>query len=88
MEAVIRMWDENLLILKVDKKLEAVIKKDDFVLADYTPISDKSPYRKLLITKIIPKEKAMPIWNEFKEELEKKKDQGQRKMAQPSPYIR
>lgn len=85
-QAVVRMWDENLLILKVEKKIEAVIKKDDIVIADYTPLSDRSPYRKMTIVKILPPEKGQSVWNAFREEYEKRKEGAIKK--QPMPYIR
>jgi len=85
-QAVVRMWDENLLILKVDKKLANGIKKDDYVLADYTPLSEQSPYRKMTIVKILPNEKGEMIWHEFRAEYERRK-QGDIK-RQPMPYIR
>lgn len=80
------MWDENLLILKVDKKISGKLKKGDIVLADYTPISDSSPYRRMIVTKIIPKERGESILGEFRSEHEKRK-QGEVKRA-PMPYIR
>ncbi|MEM3422626.1 MAG: hypothetical protein QXF35_04160 [Candidatus Bilamarchaeaceae archaeon] len=85
-QAVVRMWDENLLILKVEKKIENYIKKGDIVLADYTPISDRSPYRKTTIIKILPAQQGEAIWNEFRIEYEKRREGGVKK--QPMPYIR
>jgi len=80
------MWDDNLIILRIEKKIGNKIKKGDFVLADYSPISDNSPYRKMIVTKILPKEKGEFIWGEFRSEYEKKRPGEARR--QPMPYIR
>ena len=72
-QVVVRMWDENLLIIGVDKKISKSIKKGDYVLADYTPMSPNSNHRKLLITKILPIEEGSKIWAEFQDEIERRK---------------
>ncbi len=72
-QAAVRMWDENLLILEVDKKIASSALPGDYVIADYSPIGSNSPYRKMLITKVLPREKGKKIWNEFTKELSRKK---------------
>src|SRR5271157_4118803 len=74
-QAVIKMWDDNLLILGVDKKLSKKLKRGDFVIADYTPMAAESPNRKMLIIKILPESDGNKIWGEFQDELEKKRAQ-------------
>lgn len=75
-EAVIRMWDENLMILTVDKKISKNIKKGDYVIADYSPLSSQSPHRKMLITKILSSEEGGKIWLEFRNESDRRKMYG------------
>jgi len=85
-QAVVKMWDGNLLILKVANKIDSKIKKDNFVLTDYSPLSDKSPYRRMTIVKILSDNQGESIWDEFKRELNRRKEQ--KIMKKPMPYIR
>ncbi len=89
-QAVVRMWDENLLILGVDKKISARVKKGDYVLADYSPLAPESGHRRLCITKIIPSEMGRLVWNTFQGEFERRKNIGQQPQPQPGQmrYIR
>ena len=72
-QAVVKMWDDNLLMLGVDKKIGKKVKKGDYVIADYTPLAASSPHRKLLITKILPFDQGNAVWAEFKNEFERKR---------------
>jgi len=88
-QAVIRMWDENLLIILVDKKLSSKLKESDYVIADYSPVSPDSPNRKMVISKILPKDLGKKMWREFEAELERKKSRMQEpRPSQSYPYIR
>lgn len=72
-QAVIRMWDKNLLILPVHKKLRKKLKKGNYVLNDYTPMSPTSRYRNLYVVKIIPDKDGKKIWENFEQELSRRK---------------
>lgn len=72
-QAVLKMWDENMLILEIDKKIAPSLLPGDYVIADYSPMNASSPYRKMLVTKILPREKGKKIWTEFQKELSRKK---------------
>lgn len=72
-QAVVKMWDENLLILEVKKKIAKNLLPGDYVIADYNPVGPASPYRKMVITKIIPREQGKKIWAEFQRELARKR---------------
>jgi hypothetical protein len=72
-QAVVRMWDENLLILEVSRKIALSLLPGDYVIADYSPLGPTSPYRKMLVTKVLPREKGKKIWTEFQKELSRKK---------------
>jgi len=87
-QAVVRMWDENLLILLVDKKICNKVKKGDYVLSDYTPMTPTSKHRKLYITKILPKDEGSKIWNEFQAEADRRKNMSKQLQESYAPYIR
>ena len=72
-QAAIRMWDENLMILEIDRKITPSALPGDYVLTDYSPMGPSSPYRKMIITKVLPREKGKKIWNEFTKELSRKR---------------
>jgi hypothetical protein len=88
----VKMWDENLLILEVDKKIAGKIKDGDYVIADYRPISSESPYRKMIICKILRGEIGKKMFKEFNDEFQNKKKKKEDASAQvqtpPMPYIR
>lgn len=87
-QAVVRMWDENLLILGVDRRIARKVKKGDYVLADYTPLSPDSNHRKLVIIKALPSEEGGRVWTEFREEFEKRRNRAQQQQQQNYQYIR
>jgi hypothetical protein len=88
-QAVVKMWDENLLILGVNRKIAKIVKKGDYVLADYTPLSDESPHRKLMLIKILPLEAGSRIWAEFQDEYDRRRMRPVQQPPQQTPrYIR
>jgi len=88
-QAAVKMWDDNLIILDVDKKISAAIKPDDFVLADYTPMAAESINRKMVITKILDEKKGREIYLDFSKEFERKKEMIKTQpVSNPMPYIR
>jgi len=72
-QAVVRMWDENLLILEVAKKIANSLLPGDYIVIDYSPLGPSSPYRKMLITKVLSRDGGKKIWTEFQKELSRKK---------------
>jgi hypothetical protein len=72
-QALVEMWDENVLTVKVDLKVAPKLKTDDYVLIDYNPVSASSAVPKVIITKIIRGELAKSMWKKYKNFLEKKK---------------
>jgi len=88
-QAMVKMWDDNLLLLEVDKKIAGQLREDDFVIADYTPIAPDSPHRRMIITKIVRGDLARAIWKGFQKELEKRKTKTEpAPVMTPMPYIR
>ncbi len=80
------MWDGNLLILKVASSISSKIKKNNYVLADYSPLSDKSPYRKMTVVKILSDSQGREIWSEFERELNRRSEN--KIVKKQMPYIR
>jgi hypothetical protein len=68
-QVMLNMWDENLTIVLVDKKLADELKIDDIVLVDYRPLSDTLPVPKLVVTKILRGDAASETWNKYKEKF-------------------
>ena len=88
-QAVVRMWDNNLLILLVDKRIGKRVRTGDYVLSDYTPMSPTSKHRKLYITKILPKNEGSSIWKEFQTEFDRRKAAIEKQLRPPPiKYIR
>ncbi|MFH0832795.1 MAG: hypothetical protein V1900_03695 [Candidatus Aenigmatarchaeota archaeon] len=65
MQAMLRMWDENLITILVDPKFAKSIKKKDLVLVDYRPITNTS-VPKLVVVKILKGALAKKIWEEYR----------------------
>jgi|Deesub1362A_J573_1020465.scaffolds.fasta_scaffold00166_39 SepF-like predicted cell division protein (DUF552 family) len=72
-QAALMMWDENLLTTEVSPKLSKKIREGDIVIVDYTPISDKLPAPKMIITKILRGNLAEKTWRVYKDYYEQKK---------------
>ena len=85
-QAVVKMWDENVFILRVSKKLSKIIKKNDYVITDYTPLGPTSNNKKLLIIKILPKEEGSSVWVCFQDQLERRRNKVQQ--MPPQRFIR
>lgn len=87
-QAVIKMWDLNLVILGVDKKISKKVKKGDYILADYMPMAPESMNRRLSIVKIIPSSEGTKIWNEFQDEFRRRANSQQPNDFPAQRYIR
>lgn len=87
--AIVRMWDENVLTLQVAEGLEAKIKTDDIVLADYRPM-EHAPAPRQVITKILRGKRAAETLRLYEEHFaELKRRSGVPQAAQQQqPYIR
>lgn len=72
-QAMVMMWDKNLLLLEVDSRLALKIKENDYVVADYRPIAPNSPHRRMKIVKILRGELGKSIFREFTNEYESRK---------------
>jgi hypothetical protein len=66
-QAVVEMWDENILTVSVEDTLKEKVKIKDLVLVDYKPMSEKLAVPKQLIIKIIRGKKSDAIWKQYKD---------------------
>lgn len=83
-QAMLLMWDENLLTLQVDPRIASKIKEEDVVLADYTPVSSNIPAPKMIITKILKGDSAEVIWKEYREHSKKRTEKLSSAAVQPA----
>ncbi len=88
-QALVLMWDENMLTLPVHPKLGSKIKEDDVVLVDYRPVEKLGvPIPKQTIIKILKGKRGLALWDKYIEYHEQRKRSASRPSAIPSPgYI-
>ena len=80
-QAMLEMWDENMITVAVDPHLAGKIKKDDIVIVDYT-----TP--KLNIIKILRGEIGKQTWRLYKERYDKRKPtQAPLTKIRQQPYV-
>lgn len=72
-QAMLDMWDENLITVAVDSHLSKQIKKDDVVLVDYTS-TQTGP--RMVVVKILKGELAKRSWKQYKDNFEKMRTKG------------
>ncbi|OIO41112.1 hypothetical protein CO154_02810 [Candidatus Pacearchaeota archaeon CG_4_9_14_3_um_filter_31_7] len=72
--ALLEMWDENIFTFDVSSDISTKIKKGDYVLVDYTPISEKVPVPKQIVKVILSEDEGKKVWKYYKDYFEKKDD--------------
>lgn len=73
-QALVEMWDDNMIIFKVNPSISKDIKENDYVSVDYSPVAvGGAPVPKHEIIAIVNEAKAKKIWAKMKEKLEEKK---------------
>jgi protein associated with RNAse G/E len=72
-QVMIEMWDENILTFTIDPKIATKAKKNDVIIVDYNPTSEKMQIPKTIITKILRGKIADETWKKYKEYLKMKK---------------
>ncbi len=76
--ALIEMWDENLIIFRVNPAIVKDVKEGVFVLVDYSPIAvGGAPVPKHEIVSIVSEAKGKKILAKLRESLDEKKRQRQ-----------
>lgn len=90
-QAILNMWDENILTMRVSPKLSDKIKKGQTVLVDYRPTKEfEAPVPAHTIIKIIGSKKAQSVWDayeEMKERMKNRKNPPKPKMIEQQSYI-
>jgi len=73
-QAMVNMWDENMIVIEVEARLAEKIKKEDIVLVDYSPMFPSGqPVPKMSITKILRGETGKKALNEYETLYKKRK---------------
>jgi hypothetical protein len=85
-QAMLVMWDENLLTVSVKAGIGSLIKENDIVLVDYSPSSANIPVPKQVATKILRGETAKKTWKEYADFFERKKRE--QEFSQPLTNVR
>lgn len=83
-QAVIEMWDKNILTFIVHPKIVKEVKKDSYVLVDYRSINEKLPVPRHLIIKVLKGKTAEDVWKHYKKFLN---DKQKTKIQQPPTMI-
>ena len=87
-QATMRMWDDNVLTMIVDRKIAGRIREGDLVLADYRPAPGMSvPVPRNVVVKILRGKSAERMWREYREVHEKKKKHETREKEAQQSYI-
>ena len=71
-QAMLEMWDDNLITVLVETQLSAKVKKDDIVLVDYRPMQSQ-PVPKMTVIKILKGPVAKRTWSTYKDHHSKRK---------------
>ena len=73
-QALIEMWDENVIIFKVSPAIAKDVKENDYVSVDYSPVAiGGGPVPRHEVVAIINESKAKKVWSKLREKLEEKK---------------
>ena len=73
--ALVETWDENMLIFRVNEKIVNTVKKNDFVLLDFSPVAlATAPVPRHEVIEIVAPVTGKKIWKEMKDYLENKKN--------------
>ncbi len=70
-QALLEMWDDNLITVLVEPQLDGKIKKDSIVLVDYRPMPDKAVPR-MSVVKVLRGETAKATWNRYRDHHKKR----------------
>jgi hypothetical protein len=83
-QAIVKMWDENVVIADVEAGLSDKIKVSDFVLVDFSPLQGTSAPR-MLVSKILKGDTAKKAWKIYDERLKHKKESSKPSLGMPFP---
>lgn len=72
-QALVEMWDDNMIIFKVNALIAKDIKENDYVSVDYSPIAvGGAPVPRHEIVAIVNEAKAKKVVQKLKEKVEQK----------------
>ena len=71
-QAMLEMWDENLITVLVEAQISSKIKKDDVVLVDYRPMQSQ-PVPRMTVIKILRGPAAKRTWGVYKDHHSKRR---------------
>ncbi|MBS3069777.1 hypothetical protein J4441_05420 [Candidatus Micrarchaeota archaeon] len=87
-QAMLLMWDENVLTLLVDAKIAGKIREGDVVIVDYRPAAGTSPpMPRQLVTKIVRGKTADVLWKEYQHVRERQKQAAASAAQRGQSYI-
>ncbi|MCX8174724.1 MAG: hypothetical protein N3E51_00770 [Candidatus Micrarchaeota archaeon] len=87
-QATLRMWDENVLTMLVEKKIADKVREGDIVLCDYRPQEGMSvPVPRHVVVKVLKGKAAERIWQEYRETYEKRKRREHSEKEAQQSYI-
>jgi hypothetical protein len=66
-QAMVEFWDENLSIVRLEKRIEASAKVGDMVLVDYYPSGTKPHNPRWVAVKIVDRKSSDAVWKRFKQ---------------------
>jgi len=69
------MWDENIMTFKLEHKLASKAKEGNFILVDYSPISEKLVVPKHKVVKVLNGTRGKKMWEKYKLQHSKRKMQ-------------
>lgn len=84
-QALLDMWDENMITVAIDSHITKSIKKDDIVLVDYTPVQTGQP--RMVIVKILRGDVAKRTWKQYKDHFERLRAKGPAKSVSKQSYV-
>lgn len=70
-QAMLEMWDDNLITVLVESQLSGKLKKEDVVLVDYRPMADK-PIPKMTVVKVLRGTVGKQMWKVYKDHHKKR----------------
>ncbi len=87
-QAVVMMWDENMITLEIHPKIKSKVKEGDVVIVDYRPSEKLNvPVPKQAIIKVLKGKTAKFVWDQYTEYHEKKKRSANRLPTAAPGYI-
>lgn len=86
-QALLEMWDDNILTCDVDKKIGDKVKEGDIVLVDYSFADPKVPMARQVVVKILKGKTAKTTWTVYQENFKKIKQKSQQQQQPPAPKV-